>query len=60
MQGGEEVDPVDRWPIRCALVQDIVGEAMRGVGSGRDTTNKERIAQKYNHMVLNGKLRTVL
>ncbi len=29
-----------------ALVQDIVGETMRGVGSGRDTANKELIAQK--------------
>ncbi len=27
-----------------ALVQDIVGEAMRGVGSGWDTANKELIA----------------
>ncbi len=41
-----------------ALVQDIIGEAMRGVGSGRDTANDERIARKYNHMVLNGKLCT--
>jgi hypothetical protein len=40
-----------------ALVQDIVGEAMRGVGSaGRDTADKELIARKYNHMVLDGKL----
>jgi hypothetical protein len=39
-----------------ALVQDIVGEAMRGVDSGRDTANEELIARKYNHMVLNGKL----
>ncbi len=39
-----------------ALVQDIVGEAMRGLGSGWDTANKELIAQKYNHMVLDGKL----
>ncbi len=39
-----------------ALVQDIVGEAMRGVGSGRDTADEELIAQKYNHMVLDGKL----
>ncbi len=37
-----------------ALVQDIVGEAMRGVGSGRDTANEELIARKYNHMVLDG------
>ena len=39
-----------------ALVQDIVGEAMRGVGSGRGTVGKELIAPKYNSMVLNGKL----
>ncbi len=43
-----------------ALVQDIVGEAMRGVGSGRDTANEELIAQKYNHMVLDGKLRAAV
>ncbi len=43
-----------------ALVQDIVGEAMRGVGSGRDTANEELIAQKYNHMVLYGKLRAAV
>ncbi len=29
-----------------ALVQDIVGEAMRGVGSSRDTANEELIARK--------------
>ncbi len=39
-----------------ALVQDIVGEAMRGVGSGWDMASKELIARKYNHMVLVGKL----
>ncbi len=39
-----------------ALVKEIVGEAMRDVGSGRDTANKELIAQKYNHMVHDGKL----
>ncbi len=43
-----------------ALVQDIVGEAMRGVGSCRDTANEELIAQKYNHMVLDGKLRAAV
>jgi hypothetical protein len=43
-----------------ALVQDIVGEAMRGVGSGRDTANEELIARKYNHMVLNGKLQAAV
>jgi hypothetical protein len=43
-----------------ALVQDIIGEAMRGVGSGRDTANKELIARKYNHMVLNGKLQAAV
>ncbi len=43
-----------------ALVQDIVGEAMRGVGSGRDTAKEELIARKYNHMVLNGKLRAAV
>ncbi len=43
-----------------ALVQDIVGEAMRGVGSGRDTANKELIARKYIHMVLDGKLRAAV
>ncbi len=43
-----------------ALVQDIIGEAMRGVGSGRDTANKELIARKYNHMVLDGKLRAAV
>jgi hypothetical protein len=43
-----------------ALVQDIVGEAMRVVGSGWDTANEELIAQKYNHMVLNGKLQAAV
>jgi hypothetical protein len=43
-----------------ALVQDIVGEAMRGVGSGQDTANKELIARKYNHMVLDSKLRAAV
>ncbi len=43
-----------------ALVQDIVGEAMRGVGSSRDTADKELIAQKYNHMVLDGKLQAAV
>jgi hypothetical protein len=43
-----------------ALVQDIVGEAMRGVGSGQNTANEELIAQKYNHMVLDSKLRAAV
>ncbi len=43
-----------------ALVQDIIGEAMRGVGSGQDMADKERVAQKYNHMVLDGKLHTAV
>jgi hypothetical protein len=43
-----------------ALVQDIVGEAMKVVGSGQDTANEELIAQKYNHMVLDGKLRATV
>jgi hypothetical protein len=29
---------------------------MRGVGSCRDTADEELTAQKYNHMVLDGKL----
>ncbi len=33
---------------------------MRGVGSGRDMADKELIAQKYNHIVLNGKLRAAV
>ncbi len=43
-----------------ALVQDIVGEAMRGAGSGRGTANKDIIACKYNSMVLDGKLRAAV
>jgi hypothetical protein len=43
-----------------ALVQDIVGEAMRGVDSGRDTANEELIAQKYNHMVFDGNLQAAV
>jgi hypothetical protein len=43
-----------------ALVQDIVGEAMRGVGSGRGTVDEELIARKYNSMVLDGKLRAAV
>ncbi len=39
-----------------ALVQDIVGEAMRGVGSRRRNIEEILIAQKYNSMVLDGKL----
>ncbi len=38
-----------------ALVQDIVGEAMRGVGGGRGTINKDLVARKLNSMVLDGK-----
>jgi hypothetical protein len=33
---------------------------MRGVGSRRDTANEELTAQKYNHMVLDGKLRATV
>jgi hypothetical protein len=33
---------------------------MRGVGSSRDTADEELIAQKYNHMVLDGKLCTAV
>jgi hypothetical protein len=43
-----------------ALVQDIVGEAMRGVGSGRHTIDEDLIAPKYNSMVLDGKLRAAV
>jgi hypothetical protein len=43
-----------------ALVQDIVGEAMRGAGSGRDRADEEIIARKYNAMVLDGKLRAAV
>jgi hypothetical protein len=43
-----------------ALVQDIVGKAMRGVDSGRDTADEELIARKYNHMVLDSKLRAAV
>ncbi len=39
-----------------ALVQDIIGEAMRGAGSGRDMADEDIIAHKYNLMVLDGKL----
>jgi hypothetical protein len=35
-------------------------DATSDVGSGRDTANEELIAQKYNHMVLNGKLWAVV
>ncbi len=41
-------------------MQDIVGEAVRGVGSGRDTADEELITQKYNHMVLGGKLQAAV
>ncbi len=41
-------------------MQDIVGEAMRGAGSGRSTTNEDLIARKYNSMVLDGKLRAAV
>ncbi len=43
-----------------ALVQDIVGEAMRGAGSGQGTADESIIACKYNSMVLNGKLRAAV
>jgi hypothetical protein len=43
-----------------ALVQDIIGEAMRGAGSGRGTADKDIIARKYNSMVLDGKLRAAV
>jgi hypothetical protein len=43
-----------------ALVQDIVGEAMRGAGSGRGTVDEDIIARKYNLMVLDGKLRAAV
>ena len=43
-----------------ALVQDIVGKAMRGVGCSRGTINKDLVARKYNSMVLDGKLRAAV
>ena len=43
-----------------ALVQDIVGEAMRGAGSGRGTADEDLNARKYNSMVLNSKLRAAV
>ncbi len=43
-----------------ALVQHIVREAMRGVGSGRRNTDEDLIARKYNSMVLDGKLRAAV
>jgi hypothetical protein len=39
-----------------AHVQDIVGKAMRGVGGGQGTINKDLVARKFNSMVLDGKL----
>jgi len=39
-----------------ALVQDIVGKAMRGVGGGRGTIDEDLVARKFNSMVLDGKL----
>ncbi len=39
-----------------ALMQDIIGEAMRGAGSSQGTADEDIIARKYNSMVLNGKL----
>jgi len=39
-----------------ALVQDIVGKTMRGVGGGRGTIDEDLVANKYNSMVLDGKL----
>jgi hypothetical protein len=41
-------------------MQDIIGEAMRGAGSGRGTADKDIIARKYNSMVLYGKLRAAV
>jgi hypothetical protein len=43
-----------------ALVQDIVGEAMRSVGSSQRNTDEDLIAQKYILMVLDGKLRAAV
>jgi hypothetical protein len=43
-----------------ALVQDIVGEAMKGAGSGRGTADEDIIARKYNLIVLDGKLRAAV
>ncbi len=43
-----------------ALVQDIIGEAMRGAGSGQGTANEDIIAHKYNLMVLDSKLRAAV
>ncbi len=43
-----------------ALVQNIIGEAMRGAGSGRGMADKDIIARKYNSMVLDGKLRAAV
>ncbi len=43
-----------------ALVQDIIGEAMRGAGSSRGMADKDIIARKYNSMVLDGKLRAAV
>ncbi len=43
-----------------ALVQDIVGKAIRGVGGGRGTINKDLVARKFNSMVLDGKLRAAV
>jgi hypothetical protein len=44
-----------------ALVQDIVGEAMRGADRGRsNNANEDIIARKYNSMVLDGKLRATV
>ena len=37
-------------------MQDIVGKAMRGVGDGQGTIDKDLVARKYNSMVLDGKL----
>jgi hypothetical protein len=43
-----------------ALVQDIIGEAMRGASSGRGTADEDIIACKYNSMVLDRKLRAAV
>jgi len=43
-----------------ALVQDIVGNAMRGVGGSQGTIDKDLVARKHNSMVLDGKLHVAI
>jgi hypothetical protein len=43
-----------------ALVQDIVGEAMRGAGNGWGTADEDIVARKYNSMVHDSKLRAAV